>query len=33
MGRLSELQIVNWETDREGKSQYSLNRQKLDLIN
>ena len=33
MGRLSELQIVNWEIDREGKSQYSLNRQKLDLIN
>jgi len=33
MGRLSELQIVNWEIDREGKSQYSLNRQKLHLIN
>jgi len=33
MGRLSELQIVNWEIDREGKSQYSLNAQKLNVIN
>jgi len=33
MGRLSELQIVNWEIDSEGKSQYTLNREKLELLN
>jgi hypothetical protein len=33
MGRLSELQIVNWDIDREGKSKYSLNKNRLNLIN
>jgi hypothetical protein len=32
MGRLSELQIVNWEIDSEGKSKYSLNHDKLNLL-
>ena len=32
MGRLSELQIVKWEIDSEGKSQYTLNREKLELL-
>jgi len=32
MGRLSELQIVNWEIDSEGKSKYSLNEKKLQLL-
>jgi hypothetical protein len=33
MGRLSELQIVNWEIDSEGKSQYTLNFEKVNLLN
>ena len=32
MGRLSELQLVNWEIDSEGKSKYTLNREKLNII-
>jgi len=32
MGRLSELQIVDWEIDSEGKSKYSLNRNKVKLL-
>jgi hypothetical protein len=32
MGRLSELQIVNWEIDSQGKSQYSLNQERAHLI-
>jgi len=32
MGRLSELQIVNWEIDNKGKSIYSLNEDKFHLI-
>jgi len=33
MGRLSELMIVNWEIDRQGKSIYSLNQEKYQLLN
>ena len=33
MGRLSELQIINWEIDRQGKSTYSLNDEKLQILN
>jgi hypothetical protein len=33
MGRLSELQIVNWEIDSDGKSIYSLNQEKFQLLN
>ena len=33
MGRLSELQIVNWEIDNKGKSIYSLNKEKFEIIN
>ena len=29
MGKLSELQIVNWKINQEGKSIYSLNKEKL----
>jgi hypothetical protein len=32
MGRLSELQIVEWEIDRQGKSQYTLKQEKLSLL-
>jgi len=32
MGRLSELQIVNWEIDNKGKSVYSLNKDKFQII-
>lgn len=32
MGRLSELQIVNWEIESDGKSKYSLNPEKLNAI-
>jgi hypothetical protein len=32
MGRLSELQIVKWEIDREGKSVYRLNREKVQML-
>lgn len=32
MGRLSELQLVNWEIDERGKSIYSLNAKKSELI-
>jgi hypothetical protein len=32
MGRLSELQIVDWEIDREGKSIYSLNHEKFQIV-
>ena len=33
MGRLSELQIVDWKIDKQGKSQYTLNQEKLSLLN
>jgi hypothetical protein len=33
MGRLSELQLINWEIDSEGKSKYSLNHENLNLLN
>jgi len=33
MGKLSELRIVNWKINQEGKSIYSLNKDKLELIN
>jgi len=33
MGRLSELQIVDWEIDSNGKSVYSLNKEKFEIIN
>jgi hypothetical protein len=33
MGRLSELQIVNWEIDSKGKSKYSLNQEKFEFLN
>jgi hypothetical protein len=33
MGRLSELQIVDWEIDRQGKSQYTLKQERLSLLN
>jgi hypothetical protein len=33
IGRFSELQIVDWEIDSLGKSRYTLNREKLGLLN
>lgn len=33
MGRLSELQLVNWDIDNKGKSIYSLNQEKYQLLN
>lgn len=33
MGRLSELQLVNWEIDSQGKSKYSLNQEKYQILN
>jgi len=33
MGRLSELRIVNWKINRKGLSEYSLNSEKLNLLN
>ena len=32
MDKLSELQIVEWEIDRQGKSQYTLKQEKLSLL-
>jgi hypothetical protein len=32
MGRLSELRIVNWEINKKGLSEYSLNSDKLKLL-
>lgn len=32
MGRLSELQIVDWEIDNKGKSWYTLNKEKAALL-
>ena len=32
MGRLSELQIVDWKIDRQGKSHYTLNQAKISLL-
>lgn len=33
MGRISELQLVNWEIDSQGKSKYSLNQEKYQILN
>jgi len=33
MGRLSELKVVNWQIDSEGKSIYSLNEEKAQILN
>ena len=33
MGKLSELQILDWKINKEGKSVYKLNKEKLDLLN
>jgi len=32
MGRLSELQLVDWQIDSQGKSKYTLNREKFNLL-
>jgi len=32
MGRLSELRIVNWEINKKGLSEYSLNSEKIKLL-
>ena len=33
MGKLSEIQTVNWKINEEGKSIYSLNKEKLKFFN
>jgi len=33
MGKLSELQIIDWKITKEGKSIYRLNKEKLTLLN